>query len=65
MDANCKLGPDYIPRDPNKMSKNCEILSDIVAINALIVVNGLIDKCEGVVTRQRSTEDGRIENSYS
>ena len=23
MDANCKLGPDYIPGDPNKMSKNC------------------------------------------
>ena len=29
MHANCKLGPEYIPRDPNKMSKNGEILSDI------------------------------------
>ena len=63
MDANCKLGPEYIPGDPNKMSKNGEILSDIVDRNALIVVNGLVEKCEGVITRQRSTEDGRIEKS--
>ena len=26
-------------------------------------MNGLIGKCEGVITRQRSTEDGRIEKS--
>ena len=41
MDANCKLGTEYIPGDPNKMSKNGEIMSDIIDRNGLIVVNGL------------------------
>ena len=63
MDSNCKLGPPYIPKDQNIMSKNGEILTDILDRNALIVVNGLIGKCDGVITRQRSTEDGRIEKS--
>ena len=63
LDANCKLGPEYIPGDPNKMSKNGEIMSDIIDRNALIVVNGLVEKCDGVVTRQRNTEDGRVEKS--
>ena len=60
---NCKLSPNYIPQDPNKVFKNCEILSDILDRNALIVVNGLIGKCEGVIIRQISTADGRIEKS--
>ena len=41
MDANCKLGTTYIPKDMHNMSKNGEILSDIIETNPLIVVNGL------------------------
>ena len=62
MDANCKLGSEYIPKDPRKISKNGEILSEIVDRNALIVVNGL-SRCEGVITRERNTADGRKEKS--
>ena len=62
MDANCKLGSEYIPKDPHKMSKNGEILGEIVDRNALIVVNGL-SRCEGVITRERNTIDGRKEKS--
>ena len=36
---------------------------DIEDRNALVVVNGLEGKCEGVVTRQRNTEDGQREKS--
>ena len=63
MDANSKLGPEYIPGDLHNMSKNGEVLSEIIEKNALIVANGLPDKSEGVVTRQRITEDGNIEKS--
>ena len=45
------------------MSKNGEVLAEIIEKNALIVANGLPDKSEGVVTRQRITEDGNIEKS--
>ena len=62
MDANCKLGSEYIPKDPHTISKNGEILGEIVDRNALIVVNGL-SRCEGVITRERSTVDGRNEKS--
>ena len=62
MDTNCKLGKEYIPRDPHKISKNGEILADIVERNALVVAHGL-SKCEGVITRERNTVDGRHEKS--
>ena len=63
MDANSKLGPEYIPGDLHTMSKNGEVLAEIIEKNALIVANGLANKCEGSVTRQRVTEEGRIERS--
>jgi hypothetical protein len=63
MDANAKLGSEFIPGDPNKISKNGEILAEIVEKNGLIVANGLTEKCQGVITRQRTTEDGRCERS--
>ena len=62
MDANCKHGTKYIPNDPHHMSKNGEIMEDIIERNALIVVNGL-QSCEGVITRTRDTEDGRTKKS--
>ena len=54
MDANSKLGPNYIPNDPHMMSPNGKILIDIIERHALIVANGT-DKCSGLITRQRST----------
>ena len=63
MDANSKLGTEYIPGDNHKMSKNGEILAEIIEKNALVLSNGLRGKCEGIVTRQRTTEDGHVEKS--
>ena len=62
-DANSKMGPDYIPKDPHKCSPNGDIMSEIIEKNALIVVNGLEQKSVGVITRERCTEDGNIERS--
>ena len=47
MDSNCKLGKKYIPKDPNSISKNGEILADIVKRNALVVVKGIQNKRHG------------------
>ena len=63
MDINSKLGNKYIQGDPNPMSKNGEILAELVDKNALVVANGIVEKCQGVITRQRNTEDGRCEKS--
>ena len=57
------MGQEYIPKDPHKSSPNGDIMSEIIEKNALIVVNGLIDKCHGVITRERCTEDGNVERS--
>ena len=62
IDSNCKLGKEYIPNDPHNISKNGKILADIVERNALIVANGL-PQCEGVITREMNTADGRHERS--
>ena len=62
MDANSKLGPEYIKEDPHGQSQNGRILSGIIKRHKLIVVNGLEDKCTGVITRRRVTKDS-IEES--
>ena len=58
MDANSKLGPEYIPGDPHARSQNGKILAEIVERHALIVLNGVKAKCTGVITRHRNTEAG-------
>ena len=58
MDANSKLGQKYIGGDPHEQSKNGKVLSEIVGRHALIVINGLTDKCTGIITRERSTVQG-------
>ena len=63
MDANSKLGPRYISGDLHSMSKNGEVLAEIIEKHALVVANGLRDKCTGTVTRERTTENGTIERS--
>ena len=62
MDANSKLGTDYIAEDPHGQSKNGKLLADIMDRHALIVLNGLKEKCQGLITREKHTVDG-IERS--
>ena len=54
MDANGKLGPDFISRDPHSQSKNGKFLEKFITDNNLIVVNGS-NLCEGLITRKRVT----------
>ena len=58
MDANSKLGPEYIEGDPHPQSGNGKLLAEVLDRHALIVLNGLKNKCTGVITRSRSTCDG-------
>ena len=61
MDANAKVGADYIEGDPNVMSSNGELLIDFVERNNLIICNGT-DLCKGLITRTRSTVKGKEES---
>ena len=45
------------------MSKNGTILSGIIERHALIVTNGITDKCTGVITRKRVTKNGIQEST--
>ena len=56
-DSNSKLGPNWIPKDPNNQSPNGHVLAGIIERHALFVANGDPDKCSGVITRQRTTVD--------
>ena len=58
MDANSKLGPKYIEQDPNAQSQNGKLLADVMNRHALTVVNGLKEKCVGVITREKCTVEG-------
>ena len=58
MNAHSKLGPEYIEGDPHKQSKNGRLLADIMDRHALIVINGLKQKCDGLITRERHTVEG-------
>ena len=55
LDANSKLGPEYILNDPKAMSPNGRILGGIVERHALIVANDVKEKSHGVITRKRTT----------
>ena len=57
MDSNSKLGPQYIEADPHSQTPNGRILAGIVDRHNLVVVNGISDKCEGLITRKRVTVD--------
>ena len=56
MDANAKLGPNYISGDPHEMTPNGALLSGIIERHALSVGNGH-EKCKGMITRKMSTRD--------
>ena len=61
MDANSKLGSEYIPEDVKPQSKNGKILAKVIDDNDLIVVNGT-EKCTGLITRHRKTVNGLEES---
>ena len=61
-DLNSKLGPEYIRKDPKEITENEKILAGIMERNALSVVNGIEEKCTGLITRERHTING-IEKS--
>ena len=54
MDANSKLGYQFVPNDPNTQSRNGKLLSKVIINNDLIVVNGT-NLCVGLITRFRKT----------
>ena len=58
LDANSKLGDEWIPGDSHKQSQNGKILSGILKRHALLVANSLKGKSKGVITRRRTTVDG-------
>ena len=61
MDANSKLGTQYIPKDPHEKSPNGKIYANIIERHALVVANGST-KCTSTITRRRVTRE-RIEES--
>ena len=60
-DANAKVGPTFIKRDPNEMSQNGKFLIDLISKNNLILCNSL-DLCDGTLTRERETINGKEES---
>ena len=58
MDANAKLGPELVPGDPYEKSPNGSLLSGIVERHALCVVNGMVEKRDGIITRAKNTTIG-------
>ena len=60
-DANSKLGKGLIRGDPNEMSQNGKLMSNLVTRQNLIVVNST-DKCFGIITRFKKTKRGTEES---
>ena len=62
MDANSKLGSEFIPKDPHNQSQNGKILAGIIRRHRLVVANGLLEKCTGLITRGRKTIESTEES---
>ena len=62
MDANSKLGSEFIPNDPHSQSQNGRILAGILRRHGLVVANGMEGKCTGLITRKRVTKEGTEES---
>ena len=61
LDANAKVGKDFIQGDPHPMSKNGRILIDLVQRQGFHIANSDA-KCRGVITRERIFET-KVEKS--
>ena len=62
LDANSKFGPQIIDGDPHPQSINGKILAGILNRNAMHVVNGIKEKCKGLITRRCITKKVREES---
>ena len=61
LDANSKLGPQYIPGDMHCQTENGKLLAGIIDRHGLVIGNSL-EQCEGLVTRKRVTINGTEES---
>ena len=55
MEANAKFGIEIVQGDPHKQTPKGAMLAGIVDRHALCVVNGLVSKRKGIITRQQNT----------
>ena len=62
IDANSKLGLERIPNSKHEISPNGKLLADIIDRHAMFVINGS-EKCQGVITRKRTTIEGVEESA--
>ena len=56
MDANSKLGTNYIPGDKHVQTENGKLLAGILDRHSLVLGNSL-EKCKGLITRKRTTKN--------
>ena len=61
LDANAKVGHNIIKNDPHPQTSNGKYLVDLVDRNSLVLCNAT-DKCQGLITRRRITQN-KIEES--
>ena len=61
LDANAKVGKDFIKDDPHPISKNGKIMIDLVQRQGFHIANS-DPKCKGVITRERTFES-KVERS--
>ena len=62
MDANAKLGTEFIQNDPHDISANGTVLRSIILRNNLVVCNGT-SLCNGLITRERTVANKKQEQS--
>ena len=62
LDANSKLGQEFIAKDIHDQSPNGALLGGIIKRNNLIVANALNDKVTGLITRRRTTVNSEEES---
>ena len=57
LDANAKVGHEYIDGDPHSISSNGILLINVIEQNNLRLCNA-DEKCDGLITRERNTVNG-------
>ena len=55
MDGNLWAGENIIPNDPNKQNQNGKMFEKFLFQNSNLTVVNAISKCEGRITRERTT----------
>ena len=55
MDTNSWVGPEIIPKDPNKQNSNGKLMKHFLEQNPALTVVNALQLCDGSITRQRNT----------